>query len=864
MRAAICCIAALLFVPACRADAPTEQQIREAIEQLGDSRFAVRERATKFLWNAGEAAGKHLAEAANSSDPEVVRRARILLDRIAYRVDPNTPRDVVELMEKFRAAAGIPSEQSQIVRDMLRLGGKSHKYLLRMLDAVDQKQRRLILDEFAYDDWKVLSSLTAAGQDSVVEQLLDKAIAGQLDSAVPHYAAFHFYSGKLDEKIARFRAGSKRGLVFDSRVLLALCRLKGDGDGAIEAAQKTENSYWIRQSLMEKSRWAELLEQEPKEARGGMSGVVDLGWLAAFQRLSGHEAELSNTIKAIQDYVGDKGPRKDSRAWYAAKVLLINEQPGPAMDLLAKFDQPAIASEILLSQAMYREAVAVSEKAAQAENGQHYFARGHHIDLLEQLGEQAKAAQWLDALIKDMGASTDAGWLDRLIRWEMNLGRREMAEKRLLERLDRRDGSTLGSAFAAVFPNLGDRAETLWAMLGQLHENDKPADNLKRLRAIDERVYPKNETDQLLRSNVPVNRNSDTANFDAVGQVVAHFGLVETAQALLRAANWEKASPQAKLYLADALADAGRWSDAAEAYKQVCEMDPSAPLPLFLQAQARLKVNPADPEAKALVEKAHRMPLGDDSAHYYFGLALADRGFRNDSVREIEFCCRLLAGHTTNYGNAQDYLARILVDKGEFLAAAAINERNILRVMPTGSGFRRAGAYGRITANVHVLRARGLLEKGNKAEAYREMERAESLQPALLDLAIVLVPALEHAGEKERAAALYNRVRGRWEQALRDYPNSADAHNQIAWMSARCRRDLDSALEHSRRATTLAPQFASYVDTMAEILFQQGDREKALELMKKCLTMPDANLSFYRLQLKRFEKGDPKVDPVGE
>jgi tetratricopeptide (TPR) repeat protein len=127
-----------------------------------------------------------------------------------------------------------------------------------------------------------------------------------------------------------------------------------------------------------------------------------------------------------------------------------------------------------------------------------------------------------------------------------------------------------------------------------------------------------------------------------------------------------------------------------------------------------------------------------------------------------------------------------------------------------------------------------------------------------------MVPALERAGEKERAAALYQRVKARWEQAARDYPNSADAHNQIAWLGARCRRDLDSALEHSRRAATLAPQIASYFDTMAEVHFQLGDREKALELMKKCLAMPDANLSFYRLQLKRFEKGDPKVEPIGD
>jgi tetratricopeptide (TPR) repeat protein len=864
MRAAVCCIAAILIIPASRADAPTERQIRDAIEQLGDSRFAVRERAMKLLWNAGEAAEKPLAEAANSSDPEVVRRARILLDRIAYRVDPETPRDVVALMEKFRSSTGVPSEQSQVIRDMLRLGAKSYKYLLRMLDAIEPKQRRLILDEFAYDDWKILSSLTAAGQDDLVEQLLDKAIGGQIDSAVPHYAAFHFYSGKLDEKIARFRPGSKRGLIFDSHVLLALCRMKGDGDGAIEAAKKTESSFWIQQTLMENSRWADLLALQPKEPRGGMSRIVDLGWTAACQRLSGRDADLPDTLKRIQDYVGDKVPRKDNRPWYAAKVLLINEQPGLALALLHKFEQSALAAEILLSQAKYREAAVLTEKAAQAESGQNYTARGQHVDTLIHLGEQVKAGEWLDAMSRDMSNSTDAVWLDRLMRWELKLGRRASAEKRLIERIERRDGSALGNGFAAVFPTLGEQAETLWTMLSRLHPNEKTAETLKRLRSIDERSFPKDALDALLRANPPVNRNSDTSNFDAIGQVVAQFGLADTARFLLHAANWDKAPPQAKLYLADALANAGRWADAAQAYRQVWDMEASAPLPLFLHAQARLKVNPADVEAKALIEKAHRMPLGSESVRFYFYLALADRGFHDDAVRQIEFCCKLLTGNTVTLGNAQDYLAKALADRGEFLAAAAINDRSILRVMKTSSGFRRAGTYSRVTANLHALRARGLLEKGDKPGAFREMERAESLQPALLDLPILMVPALERAGEKERAAALYQRVKARWEQAARDYPNSADAHNQIAWLGARCRRDLDSALEHSRRAAALAPQIASYFDTMAEVHFQLGDREKALELMKKCLAMPDANLSFYRLQLKRFEKGDPKVEPIGD
>src|SRR5262249_47537509 len=113
---------------------PSVEQIREAVKQLGDERFAVRQKAMKLLWAAGPAAEKELREAANSGDPEVARQARTLLERIAYRIEPGTPPEVVTLVQRFRNAQGVTSEQSQVVREMLGLGTKAHVYLLRLLE----------------------------------------------------------------------------------------------------------------------------------------------------------------------------------------------------------------------------------------------------------------------------------------------------------------------------------------------------------------------------------------------------------------------------------------------------------------------------------------------------------------------------------------------------------------------------------------------------------------------------------------------------------------------------------------------------------------------------------------------------------
>lgn len=64
---------------------PSPEKIRELIGKLGDDEYAVRERATRELEAAGEAASHGLAAAVDSIDPEVAWRARQILEEISRR-----------------------------------------------------------------------------------------------------------------------------------------------------------------------------------------------------------------------------------------------------------------------------------------------------------------------------------------------------------------------------------------------------------------------------------------------------------------------------------------------------------------------------------------------------------------------------------------------------------------------------------------------------------------------------------------------------------------------------------------------------------------------------------------------------------
>src|SRR5262249_14790399 len=123
------------------------------------------------------------------------------------------------------------------------------------------------------------------------------------------------------------------------------------------------------------------------------------------------------------------------------------------------------------------------------------------------------------------------------------------------------------------------------------------------------------------------------------------------------------------------------------------------------------------------------------------------------------------------------------------------------------------------------------------------------------DVATQLVPELERAGHRKDADILFERLHSFKTQLCKDHPSSAGLRNSLAWMCATCRRDLENAQKYAERAVALEPSLPGYRDTLAEVLFQRGQKDRAITEMKKCIER-DPKRAYYRKQLKRFEAGD--------
>jgi predicted Zn-dependent protease len=89
---------------------------------------------------------------------------------------------------------------------------------------------------------------------------------------------------------------------------------------------------------------------------------------------------------------------------------------------------------------------------------------------------------------------------------------------------------------------------------------------------------------------------------------------------------------------------------------------------------------------------------------------------------------------------------------------------------------------------------------------------------------------------------------------LADFPDSPAARNALAALAANCRRELDTGLDYAREAAKAEPASVPFRETLAEVHFRRGEREKAAEVMTKLLEDEPRNALFKR-QLARYRTG---------
>jgi tetratricopeptide (TPR) repeat protein len=872
---------------------PSPEEIAKAIRDLSNPKFSVRERASALVWSAGRRGEMALLRALATADLETTRRADKVLEKFRWGIFPDTPKVVLPLIAKYRR--GDPAARTAVLEELFGRGAARYPLVARLLRASDTDG----------DNWRLGRAILRArfeealrtrlrGQEFAgLEDLLAVRMAFGEDRAIRDYAVFLHLSGRiapaLEELTIRVALpGHRREAV----VLAHLYRVKGDLPAARRTAEKAGDAELLQDLLVEQTDWKALSARADRLV--GEDALPD--FRAFYHRLAGDRPAFEAAVAELVKIANTKRP-DDGTLWWEAKALFLNDLTDEALAVLSRGGGDDRVLDVLARQGRFRDALKLLDGYRDRGAKDKLWASLRRARLLNHLGEQEAARKLVDAAWPELESHYFPLLHAELLQTERALGRSEGALRRCGRLLDRwppraaeqpAEEKFTPSSYAdlllrELFKEPEGAVSVWWEFLRDKHARpfllgcrlpEEPLATLRRLQALYGGKLSKAEFTSLVREARAAarrrpeaqDRREKAANLKeppaapdswlvALADTCRQFGRDELLRECLEASVEEGQSHVAFLELAKYLAGKKRWDELA----RVCERGlrihaPNADLAI-LHSHA-LKQLGRDAEARRLEEAARLWPLGDETARHFLAETLAALGRHDEARREFALATRSGPRMAWSTRNAWRELSGYAVQEGKELEAAACWEKWYLGVLGRGSYFTQIEACVWVPYRLHFLRARGLLANGDVSGALAEIRLCERLLPGETETAVTFVPALVKGGQARAADELFDRALKGQRALCADYPRCAPAHNALAWLAARCGRQLDLALQHARTAVRLDPDRAAHLDTLAEVHFRRGERAEAVRLMRRCIALaPDRG--HYRSQLKRFEAVQP-------
>jgi tetratricopeptide (TPR) repeat protein len=853
----------------------------EWIEALGSESFETREAASQALWRRGGEVLAELQEAAKSSDPEVVFRARDLIEKIELGVGPETSEDVRKLVEEYQVSDG--QKKLALVGRLLR--EKAYKQVLRLYALEkDPEARESLLGVVREVAPAAARQAILAGQMDEARSLLEMAPAD--DRGLASLAAFHRARGTLGEELKR--AAAVPGAA-GQQWRLALHRAAGDLDAAMVEALalgRTETVAGLRLLQGDPVPWLELqtkgddvsvfqhlyvegavqrwrtnkveprvLDELSRAARRsdeeqffGVNGMFALGEVARGEGLLAlGEPELRFTYLDLAERTdealavfGLDPAAADYPGWAAKKVAAM-----PAEDPDGVTAQVLTLAEFLHRRGDRANFRAVLEPLLKFQRGQ------DEADNLLATFAVLHANGVFLALLSDLEAYTAAApnAHESAIRWaelvELFYGE-EPVVMRWWEYLGRGDDPLVPRDRLRVLEALfgGDEEPQLAGPWVERRLKDAlAATGAERVSALE----------MLMRVTCPAGGRSDRVDLGVGLQVMEELnkvGLLED---------------YAKLYL-HLLTVADRWEDAGKYCRTLMDAQP-ARLDLGQELAMALRKTGARKESDEWLRRSELLAFGHPtlllslaSTHQNAGDYEGASGYLRQILIENDpgtpAWMQAIIGITFDLAMPQvSGLAEYAVSRREWALAAALHEviaMNSLNGVNMYGGSPSSKLVARLTADL----ARGMRDHraGKEKQAIEILRRAGEFSPGQGTLADDFFPALREAKLTKLHDELFELS---WNHLLRSkdrFPNADNTYNSLAWIGSRASRRLDDAEKFVLRALERRPGQPAYLDTCAEVYFARHERAKAVEISNRAVAGMPHDFLIIR-QRERFRKG---------
>lgn len=806
------------------------------VEQLSSDKFRTRQEAEQKLWQAGARALPALEAARANANPETALRATKIARYLQLGLAPDSPKEIVELAQNF---------------EKMSVEGKNNAF------ETLKKQRRFRIALLLFQQEKdsvVRSQIRASISGLAIVAAREALIAGDEQSALSFLKDFPEdpktltalawmarTQGKLDEEIARARASKEPD---DWRYLLALLRIKGDRAGVTDVAEK--------HNLPELAAAMELLDGNPEkwiswasERAGGETGDITTAYAnIVLSRLrTGKDGGAANTSLLTKAALKDGDYTRRWAAIYALFSL--------GNEAVAQKPVQSLNPAMLFGYMIEREKIDDALKALDIDPQTPDFAKwiNRHMKTIiadEEEDEMDMVPNMIGFLEKHGDtAPIDEHFVPRML---------ELAEKdneKFTEFLNllfssyspiriapetamkvacayaKEDDVLWGSMIRNAFSE-NSYFTQWWEWLGEIAPEEKRADRFRHMLVLF-RVIP-DKRGELTDLQDAIHA---ALQKDAPEAADAHRKLLSVLSAITRASLYAQWSCKDESELdTDDLMTMEQWEPAARKWEESLKTSPDTIQSILWSALCwqnagnQQKAKKAEAMFESLILGDSSMMIVASAIYQHLGLLEKARAWRQMALH-----CGALddSWHDTLYTNAEEQLLN-----GQWKLALAGYEASILHSLAEGNSSTMMTAF-RTRKKADMARAFSLYAKQPQQALALLRDCHQSLM-ADASLADQFFPALRLIGAKKEHDEWFEES---WQALMKNrdrFPLDDNVRNSAAWLAARAMKRLDDAEKESTEALRLRPHQAAYLDTMAEIQFARGNREKAVEWSKKAIT----------------------------
>jgi tetratricopeptide (TPR) repeat protein len=866
----VCCTrlsAASTEAPGLPAAGHLDLKIDALLRGLADENFRVREQSSRELWELGEAALPALRKATSSDDPEQSVRARDLLRKIQLHITPDTDPSVILLVESYQKAS--PAEKASLLGKMR--GKRAWRQMLKLYAAeTDAELRERLSPMMGAVASKAARERLLLGDAQGAREFLEMAPADAANMLA--LAEFHRSHGTLDEELARANGVDRKAAAWR----LALQRAAGNPAAARdEALAAGDKPLATIMAALAGDPLPFLREMRDNNANSPASAYANI----AAKRWQGEKVRKSD-MEFLTHKISSRDPSEHAGALGA--LFLLGE---------VEAAEPALLKSQPLAAFMHFEALERIPEAHRAlgldpEKPAYKPWVEKHLNRMmkEDIGEQTEVSDDADQLIVlanflerrglheaaiqafgDMLASMAKEDPEAYMKFLGRLfGNRETPSG--APRLARAISGTWAGDDAARWEDLrvaafGDdeSSREWWDWLAEIQPDSSPSvrfDAFLALKAIgqDTAGLRAKWMKLIWKSVEKADQGQRQESLERIAELAA-----ETGDAATSMKAWDQLSPEGRdkifwgLQIV-LLTAADRWNDAAEVIlKQIktineAKQEPTADIHAY--AAATLRAAGRLDEAARHDRWADQLALGNAAVALRAGNGYA---FGRDYQRAAEWWKRA-AMHadpdSEELNQAAHLYANALLEQEKWLETASVSE--IVAAICAGNEYQGVNQLPLMRQRLQADMARALSRLAtDRADSLATLARCHRIFAKDGSLADFFFPALRKAGLIKEHDAWFLDSWNKMEEVIAFYPDCDNSHNTAAWFAARAMRKLDAAERHVRKALATSPCQSAYLDTMAEIQFARGQREKALEWSRLAVNFTPEDV-LLRRQHERF------------